>query len=29
MPTIYKTAGGFIISLSLGNEVSTIIEFTA
>ena len=28
IPTIYKIEGGFIISLSVGNEVSTIIEFT-
>ena len=28
IPTIYKIAGGFIISLSVGNDVSTIIEFT-
>lgn len=28
IPTIYKIAGGFIISLSVGNDVCTIIEFT-
>ena len=28
IPTIYKIEGGFIISLSVGNDVSTIIEFT-
>ena len=28
IPTVYKTEGGFIISLSVGNDVSTIIEFT-
>jgi len=28
IPTIYKIEGGFIISLSIGNDVSTIIEFT-
>ena len=28
IPTIYKIDGGFIISLSVGNDVSTIIEFT-
>ncbi len=27
-PTIYKTADGIIVSLSIGNEVSAIIEFT-
>ena len=27
-PTIYKTADGIIISLSIGSEVSAIIEFT-
>ena len=28
IPTVYKIEGGFIISLSVGNDVSTIIEFT-
>ena len=28
IPTIYKIEGGYIISLSVGNDVSTIIEFT-
>ena len=28
IPTIYKIEGGFIISLSVGSDVSTIIEFT-
>ena len=28
IPTIYIIEGGFIISLSVGNDVSTIIEFT-
>jgi hypothetical protein len=27
-PTIYKTADGIIVSLSIGSEVSAIIEFT-
>ena len=27
-PTIYKIADGIIVSLSIGNEVSAIIEFT-
>lgn len=27
IPTIYKIDGGFIISLSVGSDVSTIIEF--
>ena len=27
-PTIYKIAGGIIVSLSIGSEVSAIIEFT-
>ena len=28
IPTIYKIDGGFIMSLSVGDDVSTIIEFT-
>ena len=28
IPTIYEIEGGYIISLSVGNDVSTIIEFT-
>jgi acyl-ACP thioesterase len=28
IPTVFKIEGGFIISLSVGNDVSTIIEFT-
>ena len=28
IPTVYKIEGGFIISLSVGNDVSTIIGFT-
>jgi len=28
IPTIYEVEGGYIISLSVGNDVSTIIEFT-
>jgi acyl-ACP thioesterase len=27
-PTIYRTVGGIIVSLSIGSEVSAIIEFT-
>ena len=28
IPTIYEIEGGYIISISVGNDVSTIIEFT-
>jgi acyl-ACP thioesterase len=28
IPTIYEIEGGYIISISIGNDVSTIIEFT-
>ena len=28
IPTIYKIADGIIVSLSIGSEVSAIIEFT-
>ena len=28
VPTLYRIDGGLIVALSVGNETSTIIEFT-
>ena len=28
IPTVFQTEGGIIVSLSIGNDVSAIVEFT-